>query len=197
MMATSAGLKTRSKENTSAHAVYRPRLLYQVAAAVGCALGLVSASFMTLIFAGVGGIGLGLLLLLIYYSLMGMFWMMYQIVFNDSLLVSAKGLQFQILGQSGAIPWDSVGGFEQRMSGVYRIGGVAVNGMAVSRGPGYQIFSIFLALDSALGRLSSFLPLGYFGPMKWQSAALDEDAFKATPLGQDLLHYAPHLFAEN
>jgi hypothetical protein len=189
-------LKARSKENASVHAVYRPRLLFQVGAAVGCALALVSTSVITLIFAGTGGFGLLAILLLGYYCLIAMFWLAYQVLFTDSLLVSAEGIQFQILGQSGAVPWDHITRIDRRMSGVYPIGGVVVNGLVVSRGPGYPFFSIFLALDSALGRLTTFLPLGYFGLMKWRGAVLDEDHFKATPLGQDLLHYAPHLFED-
>jgi hypothetical protein len=195
MMAASAGFRTHAKEDPSAHAVYRPRLLFQIGAAVGCALALVSASLMTLVFAETGGVGLGLILLLIYYSLLAMFWLTYQIVFNDSLLVTAEGLQFQIWGQSGMVPWDNVEYLARRTSGVYRIGGVAVTGLVVARGSGYPVFSPFLVLDSALGRLSDFLPLSYFGAMKWNGEVLDEDHFEGTPLGQDLLHYAPHLFA--
>lgn len=197
MMAISAGLKSQTQEATSAHAVYRPRLLYQVAAGIVCAFSLLSATLMTVIFVSVGGVGLGLIVLLLYYSLIAMFWMAYQIVFTDSLLISAEGVQFQIMGQAGAVTWEQVERLERRTSGAYRLGGVVVNGMTVSRGVWYPFFGVFFAVDTILGRLGDFLPLGYFGVMPWQGSVLDEDRFKITPLGQDLLHYAPHLFTEH
>lgn len=129
------------------------------------------------------------------YSCGALMHLAYYFVFGNRLIICSEGIEFHIIGQRGFTCWHNLRRFGD---------------MCIDSSPSWGIiFDYTVSISTErLARLfaprsdmpdtcDKFIPLTYLTLPKRQwilFGDIDFDHFKTTPLGQDLLYYAPHLF---
>ncbi len=118
-------------------------------------------------------------------------WWVGHMVFVDRLIISEAGVEYYASGVHGRTTWDNLDAFafvaiERNRENVIRY----TERVDVNAHP----FMKITGFDHVMER---WLPLQYWAIIPRQSnfnLEMDREKFKQTPLGKDLLHYAPHLF---
>lgn len=114
----------------------------------------------------------------------------WQAVFVDRLIVSNEGMEFHGMGIVGFTTWDNLSHFDWIGRGRTRYWGIRLHREIplqmnwIARLGGYRRY------------FSDFLPITHWTTQRWTLGRRVE-RFKQTPLGQDMLYYAPHLFEVN
>jgi hypothetical protein len=120
-------------------------------------------------------------------------WWVGHMVFRDRLIVRDDGLEFYASGVEGFTTWDNLSEFafvaiERNRENVIRY----ADRVTVTAHP-------FMKITGFSAVMENWLPLQYWALIPRKSSVkleMDVEKFKKTPLGKDLLHYAPHLFEE-
>jgi len=136
------------------------------------------------------GLPVIIVMLLFAFAAASGVWLLYEIAHHSYIATSPQGIKFRGYGITGETAWDNVTGLDSLGYGRMRQWGLTVkNPMAVHHHP---LFKLFFYMNPVFYNRSAaaLISLGEYAP----EARFNIAAFLTTPLGQEIVKYAPHLF---
>lgn len=123
-------------------------------------------------------------------------WTFYDRVFAK-IVVTSKGLEFQVAGKRGFARWGALERFGHRRIYGRQTWGIILDRQLSLTG---SRFDFLLAFDQDPQYLQTFIPLSWIVPVK-KTGLLHRDVdlghFRATPLGQEIAHNASRVYMKS